>query len=108
MFESGHTNSALSAVGSADLVREVLCGAVPLYRLIFPPRPGDPIEDAPTAEIDSGDEVYAVGAELVHEGKRWRVTEVPLETQDDEEPAGPAPLACRLASLADRWAYARR
>ena len=66
---------------------EVLCVAVPLYRLIFPPRPGDPIEDAPSAEIDSGDEVYAVGAELVHEGKRWRVTEVPLETQDDEEPA---------------------
>ncbi len=65
----------------------LLCVAVPLYRLIFPPRPGDPIEDAPSAEIDSGDEVYAVGAELIHEGKRWRVTEVPLETQDDEEPA---------------------
>jgi hypothetical protein len=54
-------------------------GAMPLYRLIFPTPPNLPIEATPTAEIDSGDEVYEVGAIIAHGGKRWRVSQAPVE-----------------------------
>ncbi len=60
---------------------------MPRYRLIFPAPPGDPIESAPTAEIDTGDEVYDVDAVFEYDGKRWRVSETTLEQQDSEESA---------------------
>ncbi len=52
---------------------------MPVYRLIFPDPPGLPIEDTPTAEIDSGDKVYEVGSIIEHEGKRWRVSQAPVD-----------------------------
>jgi len=52
---------------------------MPLYRLVFPPPAGAPIEESPTAELDSGDEVYEVGAVIVHGGKRWLVSEAPID-----------------------------
>jgi hypothetical protein len=52
---------------------------MPLYRLVFPPLPGSSFETAPTAEIDSGDVIYAVGDIIVHEGTRWQVSQAPLE-----------------------------
>jgi hypothetical protein len=52
---------------------------MPLYRLIFPDPPDLPIEQTPTAEIDSGDKVYEVGSVIEHEGKRWRVSQAPVE-----------------------------
>ena len=52
---------------------------MPLYRLIFPPRPNEPIENSPTADIDSGEEVYEAGAIIMYRGKRWRVSKAPLE-----------------------------
>ncbi len=60
---------------------------MPRYHLIFPALPGDPIESAPTAEIDTGAEVYDVGAEFEYNGRRWRVSETTLEQQDSEESA---------------------
>jgi hypothetical protein len=52
---------------------------VPLYRLIFPTPPLEVIENTPTAVIDSGDTVYETGAEIVYGGKRWRVSQAPVE-----------------------------
>jgi hypothetical protein len=59
---------------------------MPIYRLIFPAPAGEPAEHAKTVVIDSGDETYAVNAELEYDGKQWRVDEVPLEHQDDDGP----------------------
>jgi hypothetical protein len=52
---------------------------MPLYRLVFPSSPNDPIEDTPTAVIDSGEEVYEPGAVIEHEGKKWRVSQAPID-----------------------------
>ena len=52
---------------------------MPVYRLIFPAPLDQSIESTHTSEIDSGDKVYAVGDELEHEGKRWRVSKAPTE-----------------------------
>jgi len=52
---------------------------VPVYRLIFPPPVDQSIESTHTSEIDSGDKVYAVGDEIEHEGKRWRVSQAPVD-----------------------------
>jgi hypothetical protein len=51
---------------------------MPTYRLIFPVPAGATIENTPTAVID-GDQVYKVGDEIEHEGKRWRVSKAPTE-----------------------------
>ena len=52
---------------------------MPRYRLIFPTPEGISIENAETTTIDSGDEIYGVGAEIEHDGKRWRVSQAPME-----------------------------
>ena len=52
---------------------------MPSYRLIFPVPEGTPIEDAHSAHVESGDQLYRVGDEIEHRGKRWRVTKAPLE-----------------------------
>jgi hypothetical protein len=59
---------------------------MPNYRLIFPVLEGTAIENTETGHIDSGDTIYEVGAEIEYDGKRWRVTQIPLE-----EPALGAP-----------------
>lgn len=51
---------------------------MPLYRLVFPVEPGTPIEKAHTAEIETDDEIE-VGAEISHGGRRWRVSQAPVE-----------------------------
>lgn len=58
---------------------------MPRYRLVFPPRPGEPADQSPTAHIDSGDEVYVVGSVIEHHGRRWQVTQAPLELPDRDE-----------------------
>ncbi len=52
---------------------------MPLYRLVFPSHLNDPIEDAPTAVIDSGEEVYEPGTVIEHGGKNWRVSQAPVD-----------------------------
>lgn len=52
---------------------------MPHYRLVFPPEPGEGPETARTAHVNSGNEVYVVGSVVVHRGKRWRVTQAPLD-----------------------------
>ena len=54
---------------------------MPHYRLVFPPDPERPAVDSETAIVDSGDAVYGVGSEIEHDGRRWRVTEVPVADQ---------------------------
>jgi hypothetical protein len=56
--------------------------AVPRYRIVFPPRPGEPAEHSPTAHVNSGDEIYEVGTLIEHHGRRWRVSQAPLEQED--------------------------
>ena len=56
---------------------------MPSYRLIFPTPPDVTIENTRTAEIESGDVVYEVGALIKHHGKLWRVTEAPLDHEGD-------------------------
>lgn len=51
---------------------------MPKYRLIFPPRPGRPASEAPTAYVEV-DEELKVGSLVEHEGRRWQVTEAPLD-----------------------------
>lgn len=60
-------------------------GAVPRYRLVFPPEPGEAADQSPTAHVDSGKEVYDVGSVVVHHGKRWRVSQAPLELPGRDE-----------------------
>ena len=60
---------------------------MPLYRLIFPTPANEVIENTPTAHIDSGDEVYEVGALIEHRGKRWRVSRAPVEQPQSGETA---------------------
>ena len=53
---------------------------MPIYRLIFPPPEGEPIEHSRTShEYDSGDEPLAAGQVLEVGGKRWTVAQVPHE-----------------------------
>ena len=53
---------------------------MPIYRLVFPPPPGEPIENSPTShEYDSGEEPLRAGQVLEVGGERWTVTEVPLD-----------------------------
>ena len=52
---------------------------MPVYRLIFPAPLDQSIESTHTSEIDSGDQIYRVGDEIEHEGKRWRVSKAPTE-----------------------------
>ena len=59
--------------------RDASLSAMPLYRLVFPSSPNDPIEDTPTAVIDSGEVVYEPGAVIEHEGKKWRVSQAPID-----------------------------
>jgi hypothetical protein len=60
---------------------------MPLYRLIFPPPPGSSFEEAPSAEIDSGDVVYEVGDTIRWEGTLWQVSQAPLEQPRFDEVA---------------------
>jgi hypothetical protein len=52
---------------------------MPSYRLIFPVPEGFAIENTPTAHIETGDKVLAVGDEVEHGGKLWRVSQAPLD-----------------------------
>ncbi|MEI8105748.1 MAG: hypothetical protein WCH31_07890 [Actinomycetes bacterium] len=52
---------------------------MPRYRILFPCPEGTSIENTPTAHLDSGDTVYAVGDVLEHDGQSWKVTQAPLE-----------------------------
>ena len=52
---------------------------MPNYRLIFPAAPSLPIESSPTVVIDSGEEVYEVGAMIMYGGKMWRVSQSPVD-----------------------------
>ena len=52
---------------------------MPNYRLILPVAEGVPSEDAESAHIDSGDKIYSVGDEIDYRGRRWRVSQAPLE-----------------------------
>ena len=52
---------------------------MPIYRLIFPAPLDQSIESTHTSEIDSGNQIYKVGDEIEHEGKRWRVSKAPTE-----------------------------
>jgi hypothetical protein len=60
---------------------------MPSYRLIFPVPEGTPIEAAESAHIESGDQIYGVGAKIEHRGKLWRVTKAPLEEPTHGETA---------------------
>jgi hypothetical protein len=57
---------------------------VPNYRLVFadPQHLGDDFggrrPDRTSDVIDSGDRVYAVGDLIEYDGRRWRVSRVPL------------------------------
>jgi hypothetical protein len=59
-------------------VKASTLAVVPSYRLIFPTPRGLPIEETPTARYESK-EPCEVGAVIEHGGKRWTVTEAPLE-----------------------------
>jgi hypothetical protein len=52
---------------------------VPSYRLIFPAPDGVAIENASTAQIETGGRILSVGDEVAHGGKRWRVSQAPLD-----------------------------
>jgi hypothetical protein len=56
---------------------------MPHYRLIFPTPPDVSIEQAHTAHIES-ETFLEVGDEVEHHGKRWRVSQAPVEESDDE------------------------
>jgi hypothetical protein len=56
------------------------------YRLIFPTEADQTIENTRTAEIAS-DHPYEVGDEIEHGGKRWRVSEAPVEQPENESTA---------------------
>ena len=60
---------------------------MPRYRLVFPAPSDLATENTPTAYVESGDEVYGVGAVIEHRGKRWRVTQAPLEQPESGETA---------------------
>ncbi|HEY4346037.1 MAG TPA: hypothetical protein VGM80_00480 [Gaiellaceae bacterium] len=60
---------------------------MPRYRLVFPTPDDMALENTPTAHIDSGETVYEVGAEIHHDGKRWRVSQAPLEQPESGEEA---------------------
>jgi hypothetical protein len=60
---------------------------VPVYRLVFPQRPGEGPETEPTShEYDSGHIVLEAGHTLEYDGKRWVVAQTPLELPVDDEP----------------------
>jgi hypothetical protein len=52
---------------------------MPSYRLVFPVPEGVPAEDAESAHFDSGDRIYRVGDVIEFRGRRWTVTEIPVE-----------------------------
>ncbi len=51
---------------------------MPRYRLIFPAPADESIESTETAEIET-DQFYEVGAELEYGGRRWCVSQAPIE-----------------------------
>lgn len=51
------------------------------YRIVFPAVPGQQLEQAKTAMVES-EEPYVIGATIEHDGKLWQVTQLPLEAQD--------------------------
>jgi hypothetical protein len=60
---------------------------MPSYRLIFPTPEGFAIENARTAQIDTGDRILAVGDEIEHGDKLWRVSQAPLDQPTHGETA---------------------
>jgi hypothetical protein len=56
------------------------------YRLIFPTPSDTAIENTHTARIES-EQLYTVGDELEHDGKRWTVTKAPTEDPESGSPA---------------------
>jgi hypothetical protein len=59
---------------------------MPSYRLIFPTSPELALENTPTAHFES-DEQLEVGAVVEHDGKRWRVSQAPVEQPQSGETA---------------------
>jgi hypothetical protein len=60
---------------------------MPIYRLVFPERPGEGPETTPTShEYDSGDVVLQPGHEIEYGGRRWIVSQAPLELPVTDEP----------------------
>ncbi len=59
---------------------------MPFYRLVFPTPPDIAIENARTAHIEI-DRVLEVGDLVEHGGKRWRVSEAPVEQPESGEMA---------------------
>jgi hypothetical protein len=51
---------------------------MPEYRVIFPVPEGLPASAAKTAIIRTGETLYEVGTEFEHDGKRWVVTQAPI------------------------------
>lgn len=68
----------MGGVPASGVRRDKYSGRVHSYRLVFPASPDAPIEKTVTAFIET-DEFYEVGAEIVHGGKRWRVSQAPVE-----------------------------
>jgi hypothetical protein len=60
---------------------------MPYYRLIFPVPDDLANENGPTAHFDSGERVFEVGDVLEHGGKRWSVSQAPLEQPESGEMA---------------------
>ena len=60
---------------------------MPSYRLIFPPAPGIPPELSHTAQLETGDRILEVGDEVEHGGRRWKVSQAPLEQPESGETA---------------------
>jgi hypothetical protein len=60
---------------------------MPAYRLLFPTAPGVPAVDTKTARLDTGDKLLEVGDLVEHGGRRWRVSQAPLEQPQSGETA---------------------
>lgn len=60
---------------------------MPAYRLLFPTPPGVPAVDAKTARLDTGEKLLEVGDVVEHGGRRWRVSQAPLEQPQSGETA---------------------
>ncbi len=60
---------------------------MPFYRLIFPTPSDLALENTPTAHVDTGHKVMEVGDVIEHGGRRWRVSQAPVEQPQSGEMA---------------------
>jgi hypothetical protein len=60
---------------------------MPIYRLVFPERPDEGPESTPRSrEYDSGNVVLQPGQAIEYGGKRWIVSQTPLDLPVTDEP----------------------